>query len=266
MLNQRNMRDTTALPRKLGKYEIRSVLGKGSMGIVLLGHDPILERDVAIKIMGGTSAFDQQMRERFEREAKAVARLHHPNIVTIHDLGYDQRGSPFIAMELLEGTDLEHLVKINPPSVVRRLEIVAQVCRGLHHAHGAGIVHRDVKPANIFVTKDGAKIMDFGVARWIKSSQTQSGMVLGTASYMSPEQIRGERVDGRSDIFSVGIVLYQLLTNEKLFSGDSIETVFFKTLTEDPPELVMPDGRDLPELQEIVSSALATISRSSRRL
>ena len=244
-------------PNKLGKFEIRKLLGKGNMGMVFLAHDPVLERDVAIKVMAGSSINDAEMMERFEREAKAVARLHHPNIVTIHDLGYDHQGSPFIAMELLEGTDLEHLLEINPPSVVPRLEIVAQICRGLHHAHSAGIVHRDVKPANIFVTQDGAKIMDFGVARWMKSSQTQSGMVLGTASYMSPEQIRGERVDGRSDIFSVGIVLYQLLTDKMLFSGESIETVFFKTLSEDPPELVMPDGRGLPELQAIVSSALA---------
>ena len=242
-------------PNKLGKFEIRKLLGKGNMGMVFLAHDPVLERDVAIKVMAGSSINDAEMMERFEREAKAVARLHHPNIVTIHDLGYDHQGSPFIAMELLEGTDLEHLLEINPPSVVPRLEIVAQICRGLHHAHSAGIVHRDVKPANIFVTQDGAKIMDFGVARWMKSSQTQSGMVLGTASYMSPEQIRGERVDGRSDIFSVGIVLYQLLTDKMLFSGESIETVFFKTLSEDPPELVMPDGRGLPELQAIVSSA-----------
>ena len=244
-------------PNKLGKYEIRKMLGKGSMGMVFLAHDPVLERDVAIKVMAGSSINDERMRERFEREAKAVARLHHPNIVTIHDLGYDQQGSPFIAMELLEGADLEHLIKMNPPSVIRGLEILTQVCRGLHHAHAAGIVHRDVKPANLFVTKDGAKIMDFGVARWMQSSQTQSGIVLGTASYMSPEQIRGERVDGRSDIFSVGIVLYQLLTNKNFFSGDTIETVFFKTLSEDPPDLVMPDGRDLPELQEIVSLALA---------
>ncbi len=249
---------TRSPPNKLGKYEIRKLLGRGNMGMVFLAHDPVLERDVAIKVMAGSSINDAEMRERFEREAKAVARLHHPNIVTIHDLGYDQQGSPFIAMELLEGTDLEELVKTNPPSVIRRLEIVAQVCRGLHHAHGAGIVHRDVKPANIFVTEDGAKIMDFGVARWMKSSQTQSGMVLGTACYMSPEQIRGEKVDGRSDIFSVGIVLYQMLTNEKLFSGDNIETIFFKTLSQDPPELVMPDGRNLPELHEIVSLALAT--------
>ncbi len=244
-------------PNKLGKYEIRKILGRGNMGMVYLAHDPVLERDVAVKVMAGSTIYDEQLRERFAREAKAVARLQHSNIVTIHDLGYDHQGSPFIAMELLEGADLEDLIKQNAPSVTRRLEIVAQVCRGLHHAHSVGIVHRDVKPANIFVTKDGAKIMDFGVARWTQASQTQTGMVLGTVSYMSPEQIRGEKVDGRSDIFSVGTVLYQLLTNEKLFSGDSIETVFFQTITKAPPKLVMPDGRDFPELQEILSSSLA---------
>ena len=131
------MPDKTAVmrspPNKLGKYEIRKLLGKGNMGMVFLAHDPVLERDVAIKVMAGSSINDVEMRARFEREAKAVARLHHPNIVTIHDLGYDQQGSPFIAMELLEGTDLEPLVKMNPPSVIRGLEIVAQVCRGLHH-------------------------------------------------------------------------------------------------------------------------------------
>jgi serine/threonine protein kinase/tetratricopeptide (TPR) repeat protein len=255
------MSDDTAVipspPNKLGKYEIRKMLGKGNMGMVYLAHDPVLERDVAIKVMAGSTIYDAQLRERFAREAKSVARLQHPNIVTIHDLGYDHQSSPFIAMELLEGADLDDLVKQNALSVTRRLEIVAQVCRGLHHAHSVGIVHRDVKPANIFVTKDGAKIMDFGVARWTQSSQTQSGMVLGTVSYMSPEQIRGEKVDGRSDIFSAGTVLYLLLTNEKLFSGDSIETIFFQTLTKAPPKLVRPGGGDLPGLQAILSTSLA---------
>ena len=255
------MQDRTGVmrspPNKLGKYEIRKLLGKGNMGMVYLAHDPILEREVAVKVMAVSTMHHPELRARFEQEAKAIARLHHPNIVTIHDLGYDHAGSPFIAMELMEGNDLEELIKKKPPSIAQSLEIVAQVCRGLHRAHSAGIVHRDVKPPNIFVTKDGAKIMDFGVARWALSSQTQTGMVLGTARYMSPEQIRGERVDGRSDIFSVGIVLYELLTNEKLFAGENIETVFFKTLSHDPPELVTSDGRDYPEIQRIVSASLA---------
>ena len=185
------MQDPTGVmrspPNKLGKYEIRELLGKGNMGIVYLAHDPVLERDVAIKVMAFSTVHDVQLRARFEQEAKAIARLHHPNIVTIHDLGYDRDGSPFIAMELLEGNDLEELIKTKPPSMTQRLEIVAQICRGLHRAHSAGIVHRDVKPPNIFVTNDGAKIMDFGVARWSQSSQTQTGMVLGTARYMSPD-------------------------------------------------------------------------------
>ena len=255
------MRDTIALPTKLGKYEIRSLLGKGSMGMVFLGHDPVLERDVAIKIMGGASVFDQQMRERFEQEAKAVARLHHPNIVTVHDLGYAQEDLPFIAMELLEGSVLDELIDPDRPNQLplsRKLEILVQVCRGLSHAHENGVVHRDIKPANIFVTTDGtAKIMDFGVARWTQSSQTQSGLVVGTAGYMAPEQISGQRIDGRADVFSVGVVLYEVLTTEHLFPGDSLEAIFFATLSKKPPLLSLPDGTELPALQKILHRALA---------
>ena len=255
------MRDTTALPTKLGKYEIRTLLGKGSMGMVFLGHDPVLERDVAIKIMGGSSVFDQKMRERFEQEAKAVARLHHPNIVTVHDLGYAHEDLPFIAMELLEGSVLDELIDTDRPnqlSLSRKLEILVQVCRGLSHAHENGVVHRDIKPANIFVMSDGtAKIMDFGVARWTQSSQTQSGLVVGTAGYMAPEQISGQRIDGRADVFSVGVVLYEVLTTEQLFPGDSLEAIFFATLSKKPPLLSLPDGTELPALQKILHRALA---------
>lgn len=255
------MEDTTALPRKLGKYEIRTLLGKGSMGMVFLGHDPTLGRDVAIKIMGGASVFDQQMRERFEREAKAVGRLHHPNIVTVHDLGYAREDLPFIAMERLEGNVLDELIEhdhTNQLPLSRKIEILVQVCRGLSHAHQHGIVHRDIKPANIFITTDGtAKIMDFGVARSTQSSQTQSGLVVGTAGYMAPEQISGQRIDGRADVFSVGVVLYEILTTEPLFPGDSLEAIFFATLSKKPPLLSLPDGTELPALQKILHRALA---------
>lgn len=243
---------------KLGKYEIRKDLGKGAMGVVYLAWDPVLEREVALKVMASTIVSDDDLRERFAREAKAVARLQHANIVTIYDLGYDDAGSPFIAMELLKGTDLERRIRKNPPSFGQRLEIVAQVCRGLAHAHGNGIVHRDVKPANVFVLEGGGvKIMDFGVARWMQSSQTQTGAVLGTADYMSPEQIRGQKVDGRSDIFSVGIILYRLLTNKKPFTGENIQATFYKILTNDHPLLVLPDGQQVDQLQDIVDRALA---------
>jgi tRNA A-37 threonylcarbamoyl transferase component Bud32/tetratricopeptide (TPR) repeat protein len=244
--------------KKLGKYEIRKELGKGAMGVVYLAYDPVLEREVALKVMASTIVSDKELKERFEREAKAVARLQHPNIVTVYDLGYDQEGSPFIAMELLKGNDLEHHMRSQPPTFVEKIEIIMQVCRGLSHAHSNGIVHRDIKPANIFVTasKD-VKIMDFGVARWMQSSQTQTGAILGTADYMSPEQIRGHKVDGRSDIFSVGVILYRLLTNKKPFKGENIQSVFFKILNSDAPELKLPDGSTIPELQTIVDRAMA---------
>jgi tetratricopeptide (TPR) repeat protein len=161
-------------------------------------------------------------------------------------------------MEYLKGQDLEHRIRKDPLTFREKLDVVAQTCRGLAHAHKNGIVHRDIKPANIFITEGGeAKIMDFGVARWQQSSHTQTGAVLGTADYMSPEQIRGQKVDGRSDIFSVGVILYRLLTNKKPFAGENIQAVFFKVLNQEPPEIVLPDGNSMPELQAIVGKALS---------
>ncbi len=244
--------------QKLGKYEIRKELGKGAMGVVYLAYDSVLEREVALKVMASTIVSDKDLKERFEREAKAVASLQHRNIVTVYDLGYDDEGSPFIAMELLKGTDLEGLMRKHSPAFDEKLEIIMGVCRGLSHAHKGEIVHRDIKPANIFVTEShDVKIMDFGVARWMQSSQTQTGAILGTADYMSPEQIRGHKVDGRSDIFSVGVILYRLLTKKKPFTGENIQSVFFKILNSEAPELILPDGSQLPDLQAIVDRAMA---------
>jgi serine/threonine protein kinase/tetratricopeptide (TPR) repeat protein len=244
--------------KTLGKYQIRQELGKGAMGVVYLGFDPGLEREVALKVMASAIVSDNELKERFEREAKSVARLQHPNIVTVYDLGYDAQGAPYIAMEYLKGQDLEVRIRRDPLTFREKLDVVGQTCRGLAHAHKNGIVHRDIKPANIFITESGeAKIMDFGVARWQQSSHTQTGAVLGTADYMSPEQIRGQKVDGRSDIFSVGVILYRLLTNKKPFAGENIQSVFFKVLNQEPPELVLPDGNSMPELQAIVNKALS---------
>ena len=244
--------------KTLGKYQIRQELGKGAMGVVYLGFDPGLEREVALKVMASAIVSDNELKERFEREAKSVARLQHPNIVTVYDLGYDDQGAPYIAMEYLKGQDLEHRIRRDPLTFREKLDVVAQTCRGLAHAHKNGIVHRDIKPANVFITEGGeAKIMDFGVARWQQSSHTQTGAVLGTADYMSPEQIRGQKVDGRSDIFSAGVILYRLLTNKKPFAGENIQAVFFKVLNQEPPELVLPDGNSMPELQAIVDKALS---------
>ncbi len=244
--------------KTLGKYQIRQELGKGAMGVVYLGFDPGLEREVALKVMASAIVSDSDLKGRFEKEAKSVAKLQHPNIVTVYDLGYDEQGAPYIAMEYLKGQDLEHRIRRDPLTFREKLDVVAQTCRGLAHAHKNGIVHRDIKPANIFITEGGeAKIMDFGVAHWQQSSHTQTGAVLGTADYMSPEQIRGQKVDGRSDIFSVGVILYRLLTNKKPFAGENIQAVFFKVLNQEPPELVLPDGNSMPELQAIVNKALS---------
>lgn len=253
------MSETPETPVKtLGKYQLRGELGKGAMGVVYLGFDPALEREVAIKVMGGATVSDPELKKRFEVEAKASAKLQHPNIVTVYDFGYDGQGAPYMAMELLKGQDLEQRIRRNPLTFREKLEVMAQTCRGLAHAHKNGIVHRDIKPANIFITEGGeAKIMDFGVARLQQSSHTQTGAVLGTADYMSPEQIRGAKVDGRSDIFSVGVILYRLLSNKKPFTGENIQAVFFKVLNEEAPELVLPDGNEMPELQAIVDKALS---------
>ncbi len=253
------MPETPETPIKtLGKYQIRGELGKGAMGVVYLGFDPALEREVAIKVMGGATVSDPDLKKRFEVEAKASAKLQHPNIVTVYDFGYDEQGAPYMAMEYLKGQDLEQRIRRNPLTFREKLEVLAQTCRGLAHAHKNGIVHRDIKPANVFISESGeAKIMDFGVARLQQSSHTQTGAVLGTADYMSPEQIRGAKVDGRSDIFSAGVILYRLLTNKKPFSGENIQAVFFKVLNQEPPELVLPEGNEMPELQAIVDKALS---------
>ena len=243
----------------LGKYQIRGEVGKGAMGVVYLGFDPALEREVAIKVMGGATVSDPELKKRFEVEAKASAKLQHPNIVTVYDFGYDDKGAPYMAMELLKGQDLEQRIRRNPLTFREKLDVLAQTCHGLAHAHKNGVVHRDIKPANIFIADDGgeAKIMDFGVARLQQSSHTQTGAVLGTADYMSPEQIRGQKVDGRSDIFSAGVILYRLLTNKKPFTGENIQAVFFKVLNQEPPELVLSEGNEMPELQAIVDKALS---------
>jgi serine/threonine-protein kinase len=191
------------LTGRIGKYEILRPLGRGAMGMVYLAHDTILERDVALKVMVAQIASDPELKGRFEREAKAVAKMTHPNVVMVFDLGYHTDGSPFIAMELLKGEDLHHAMRA-PMTLDRKIVITAQVLAGLSHAHKAGIVHRDIKPANIFLNEDGSsKIMDFGVARLATSSMTGTGHIVGTADYMSPEQVKVLHVDGRSFVFCV---------------------------------------------------------------
>jgi serine/threonine protein kinase len=241
---------------KLGRYEIVRELGKGAMGIVYLAKDPLIGRLVALKtIRPSAHADDEDTREfqlRFQREAQAAGILNHPSIVTVHDIGQDEpSGMSFIAMEYVEGQNLkEVLAQGRPLSFEQAADICAQVADGLDFAHAKGIVHRDVKPANIILLEGNrAKITDFGIAKITSgvANLTTTGQFLGTPNYMAPEQIKGTPVDGRSDIFSLGICLYECLTHRKPFGGDSLTSISYKIVHEPFPPLheinpTIPDG------------------------
>jgi len=242
---------------KLGKYEIEAELGSGGMGVVYRAIDTRLGRPVALKTMSPTVLGNPEVLKRFYREAQAAGQLHHPNIVTIYDID-EADGIPFIAMELLEGEDLEKIVaERRDLPLHRRLDIIVQTCRGLHYAHEHGVVHRDMKPGNIVVQPKGlVKIVDFGIARVGATTLTRTGAVMGTVMYMSPEQIRGHQVDARSDIFAVGVILYELLTFRSPFPGDDIPAILFKIVHE-PPEPVSLHLPHCPaDLELIVLKAL----------
>ena len=230
---------------KLGRYEVVRELGKGAMGIVYLAKDPLIGRLVALKtIRPSAHADDEDTREfqqRFAREAQAAGNLNHPAIVTVHDIGQDEStGVSFIAMEYVEGQNLkEVLAQGRPLSFEQAADIIAQVAEGLDFAHAKGIVHRDVKPANIILIEGNrAKITDFGIAKITSGANlTTTGQFLGTPNYMAPEQIKGTPVDGRSDIFSLGICLYECLTHRKPFGGDSLTSISYKIVHEPFPPL-----------------------------
>jgi eukaryotic-like serine/threonine-protein kinase len=243
---------------RIGRYAVTGRLGRGGMGIVYRGYDETLERAVAIKVLTVEGSLDDESRRRFEIEAKAAARLQHPNILTVYELGED-RGVPFIAMELLSGADLESLVRSGIPLLLsEKLDVLIQVCRGLAFAHEHGIVHRDMKPSNVRILDDGtAKIMDFGIAKLLGTSLTRSGMMVGTVHYMSPEQIRAQPLDGRSDVFSVGVMLYELLAGRRPFVGEDPTQVLYKIVTEAAPEIEADLGDHGPQLRAIVARATA---------
>ncbi len=232
---------------RVGRYRIVGVLGRGAMGVVYHAHDPLIDREVALKTLrlDIDSEVAEEFRERFFREARAAGRLNHPGIVTIHDVGEDaESGLVFIAMELIRGRNLRDLVREGwRPRFSEIARIVAEVAEALDYAHRQGVVHRDIKPANIILTETGtAKITDFGVARLESSNLTVEGQFIGTPNYMSPEQVKGQTVDGRSDIFSLGVVLYELLTGRKPFAGGSLPEVTLKIVSEAPavPSTVRP--------------------------
>ena len=251
------------LPEKIGKYEILSELGRGAMGTVYKARDPVLDREVAIKTMSEELLADQEMRERFFREAKSAAQLQHINIVTIYELGKIEVGDgvekPFIAMELLEGYDLGEVVDQQRLTRLEdKIDLVVQMCRGLDFAHKRGVIHRDVKPGNVQVLPDGtAKILDFGIA-WRKDSmtKTKTGLVMGTPTYMAPEQIKGEPVDHRADMWAVGSILYELLSGHRTFESETVPSLIYRIVHAPPPTL---DARamGLPEgVAEVVRRAL----------
>ena len=247
------------LTGRIGKYEIVSPLGKGAMGQVYLAHDTVLDRDVALKVMVAQIADDPELKARFEREARAVAKMTHPNVVTVFDLGSHADGSPYIAMELLKGQDLQKAMRQTPPMAVeRKVAVIVQVLAGLAHAHQADIVHRDIKPANIFIQEDGSvKIMDFGVARLTTASMTGTGNIVGTADYMSPEQVKGAKVDGRSDLFSVGCMLFELAAGRRPFHSDNLMAIFYKITHEEANFDLIPQGAEYDALMPILKKALA---------
>ena len=247
------------LSGRIGKYEIKGPLGKGAMGQVYLARDTTLERDVALKVMVAQIADDPELKARFEREAKAVARMTHPNVVNVFDLGSHTDGSPYIAMELLKGQDLHKRVRQTPPlTLEEKVGIIGQVLKGLGHAHKAGITHRDIKPANIFIQDDRTvKIMDFGVAHATGQSMTGTGSVVGTADYMSPEQVQGKKVDGRSDLFSVGCMLFELVAGKRPFHSDNLMAIFYKITHEEADFNLIPQGADYDALMPLLKKALA---------
>jgi Tol biopolymer transport system component len=265
-----------AAGQKLGPYEIQAHVGEGGMGEVYRARDTRLNRSVAIKILPASMVDDPVRMHRFEQEARTVAALSHPNILSVYDVGV-QDGTPFLVMELLEGETLRERLNHGPLGVRKSVEIGLQVAHGLAAAHERGIVHRDLKPENIFITKDGhTKLLDFGLAKatavattaktsgnmsdftvqTVQTMQTEPGVVMGTAPYMAPEQVRGESVDHRADIFGFGAVLYEMLSGRRAFSGDTGVEIMTAILKTEPPELDLEQLKVPPSLDRIVRHCL----------
>jgi len=218
----------------IGKYRILEELGRGGMGVVYKAFDPLMEREVAIKVVSEEMVMIPEMKERFLREARTAGRLAHENITIVHDVA-EEGGRLYIVMEYLGGEDLGKLIAREAPLPLQeKLDYAIQICRGLSFMHNQGFIHRDVKPANIRVVHGRVKIMDFGIARPASSQLTRTGATIGTPFYMSPEQIRGQKLDHRSDMFAFGVLLYELLTGEKPFTGEEPTSVLYKIVHEDP--------------------------------
>ena len=251
-----------------GRYELKYVLGTGGMSSVYCAFDTLLERNVALKVLHDQYGDDEEYVERFRREARSVAQLSHPNIVTVIDRG-EEDGKQFIVFEVIEGDNLKELVERGGPLPVRRaLELGLEVGRALAFAHGQGLIHRDVKPQNVLLNDEGhAKVTDFGIARSLDTvGHTETGTVLGTSHYIAPEQARGEQVDAQTDIYSFGVVLYELLTGELPYPGDNFLTVAMKHVN-DPSPSVLDRRPDTPlRLASLIERCMAKAAGRPARL
>src|SRR5215475_2943805 len=250
---------------RFNHYEVVSQLGAGGMGEVYLAEDPRLGRQVAIKVLPAEFAKDSDRLRRFEQEARATSALNHPNILTVYDIGAHE-GAPYIVAELLEGEELSELIKQGAIAPRKAIDYARQIAEGLAAAHAKGVVHRDLRPENLFITNDGRrKILDFGLAKLRqrqfggidKDAPTQKritdpGVIMGTVGYMSPEQARGQETDHRSDIFAFGAILYEMLTGQRAFRGDSAIEVMNAILKEEPPEMGDSGVRITPGLEKVV--------------
>ena len=259
---------TVPLPgSKLGPYEIIREIGSGGMGLVYLARDTRLDRDVAIKVLPEKMADNTEALARFEREAKAIAALSHPNVLSIFDVG-NEEGVSFVVTELLEGETLRQHIRGSAVPWRKAIDYGAAIADGLAAAHAKGVIHRDLKPENIFLTSDGGiKILDFGLARIepgvggeagsgdmvTKTLDTKPGTVLGTLSYMSPEQVRGKKTDARSDIFALGCVLHEVVGGQKTFSGETSADTMTAILKDEPVSVLDSCSDAGPELDRVIS-------------
>ncbi len=251
------MSDAPQRYRRLGKYELHQLLGEGAMGIVWKAYDTVLRRYVALKLLSASFRKTKDMHERFLREARAAGAIQHANIVTVYDLG-ESDGQLFIAMELVEGRDLSDMIALRDPlALERKLDIAIEVLIGLHFAHQRGVIHRDVKPSNVRVMPDGRiKIMDFGIARLQTADATGSGAIVGTPTYMAPEQITNGAITPATDVFSVGCMLYELLCYQRPFEAESVHGVLYQVLTTEPRPLRTVAPSIPAALERVVAKAM----------